>query len=64
MKLRMLKYPRFAYLAWSVLALHVPAQNRNNIAFNLLRLRLYAKLAANVSSLDLELYKIITRKDC
>jgi len=29
MKLRMLKYPRFANLAWSVLALHVPAQNRN-----------------------------------
>jgi hypothetical protein len=27
----MLKYPRFANLAWSVLALHVPAQNRNNI---------------------------------
>jgi hypothetical protein len=29
MKLRMPKYPRFANLAWSVLALHVPAQNRN-----------------------------------
>jgi hypothetical protein len=25
------KYPRFANLAWSVLALHVPAQNRNII---------------------------------
>jgi hypothetical protein len=29
MKLHMPKYPRFANLAWSVLALHVPAQNRN-----------------------------------
>jgi hypothetical protein len=29
MKLRMPKYPRFANLAWSVLALHVLAQNRN-----------------------------------
>jgi hypothetical protein len=35
MKLRMLKYPRFANLAWSVLALHVPAQNRNTICVDL-----------------------------
>jgi hypothetical protein len=27
----MLKYPKFANLAWSVLALHVPAQNRNSL---------------------------------
>jgi len=29
----MLKYPRFANLAWSGIALHVPAQNRNNTLF-------------------------------
>jgi hypothetical protein len=36
------KYPRFANLAWSVLALHVPAQNRN-IFILLLTLFLYIR---------------------
>jgi hypothetical protein len=41
MKLRMLKYPRFANLAWSVLALHVLAQNRNKKYFGTKEIKNY-----------------------